>query len=114
MRYSRLLVREIKLSLKTMDDLHQSFALDAVPQQCDGYEVQKIPCCWILKEIDSGRRIKLNDSGMMIWDLCDGKQSVGELITFLKEQFPDAADSMEKDVQRTLDELVEERLITMG
>ncbi len=95
-----------------LSDLHQQFPLEANPVQIEGFSVSKIPCCWILTHDESDKRIKLNDSSMLIWQLCEGGNTVGVIIEALQEQFPDTED-MDKDIQRALDELLEEGLITM-
>ncbi|MEE9446724.1 MAG: PqqD family peptide modification chaperone [Arenicellales bacterium] len=92
--------------------LHKTFELGAIPVQCEDIEVNKIPCCWLLNKAGDEKRVKLNDSSMMIWQLCEGKYSVGELIDALQAQYPDAK-GMDKDIQRALDELLSEALITM-
>ena len=50
---------------------------------------------------------------MLIWQLCDGENTVGEMIGALQEAFPDVPD-MDRDVQRALDELLAEELIALG
>ncbi len=49
---------------------------------------------------------------MLIWQLCEADNTVGDIIGALQEQFP-GVDDMEKDIQRALDELLEEGLISM-
>jgi len=95
-----------------LEDLHQQFPLDAKPLQNEGFSVNKIPCCWIITNDESNNRIKLNDSSMLIWQLCEQDNTVGDIIGALKEQFPGVED-MDKDIQRALDELLEEGLISM-
>ena len=95
-----------------IDDLHQQFPLDAQPVQNEGFSVNKIPCCWIITNDEDGKRIKLNDSSMLIWQLCEADNTVGDIIGALQEQFPDV-EGMDKDIQRALDELLEEKLISM-
>jgi len=95
-----------------LENLHQQFSLDARPVQNEGFSVNKIPCCWIITKGDGGKRIKLNDSSMLIWQLCEANNTVGDIISALQEQFPDVED-MDKDIQRALDELLEEGLISM-
>jgi hypothetical protein len=96
----------------TLEDLHRQFSLDARPAQCEGFTVEKIPCCWIITQDDSGKKIKLNDSSMLIWQLCEADNTVGDIIGALQEEFPDVSD-MGKDINRALDELLEEGLISM-
>ena len=91
--------------------LHKEFPPDAVPRRVEGYYVQKIPCCYFLKNDDSRHYIKLNDSALVIWELCDGDRSVGEILQVLREGYPDAAESMERDLNRVLDEFDEEKVL---
>lgn len=96
----------------SLEDLHQQFPLDSRPVQSEGFTVQKIPCCWIITKKGSKQRIKLNDSSMLIWQLCEAENTVGDIISALQEEFPGVED-MDKDIQRALDELFEEGLISM-
>jgi len=95
-----------------LEHLHQQFSLDARPVQNEGFSVSKIPCCWIITKGEDSKRIKLNDSSMLIWQLCEADNTVGDIIGALQEQFP-GVDEMDKDIQRALDELLEEGLILM-
>ncbi len=96
-----------------LENLHRQFPLDARPVQSAGFSVNKIPCCWIItKEGDDGKRIKLNDSSMLIWQLCEADNTVGDIIGALQEQFP-GIDDIDKDIQRALDELLEEGLVSI-
>ena len=96
-----------------LDDLHQSFPLETQPQQNQDYTAEKIPCCWILSREGEEKKIKLKDSSMLIWQLCDGENTVGDMIGALEEAFPDVPD-IDRDVQRALDELLSEELISIG
>jgi len=96
-----------------LEDLHASQPLDAKPVQRPDCEVQKIPCCWIVTIPEQDRRVKLNDSSMLIWQLCEGGNTVGEIIEALQQQYP-GVEGMDKDIQRALDELLEEQLITIS
>lgn len=96
-----------------LEDLHATLPLDAKPIQLEGCDVQKIPCCWIVTIKEDDRRIKLNDSSMLIWQLCEGENTVGEIIDALRAEYPDVED-MDKDIQRALDELLEETLISIN
>ena len=84
---------------------------ESVPAQTPGFELQKTACCFFLKEEDSKNLVKLNDSSALIWQVCTGEWSVGEIIDVLKESYPDAAETMEKDVYTALDSLVKEGVV---
>ena len=86
---------------------------ETVPSQVPGFELQKTACCFFLKEEDSKNLVKLNDSSALIWQVCTGEWSVGEIIDVLKESYPDAADGMDKDVYTALDSLVKEGVVSI-
>lgn len=94
-------------------DIHPDLPPETVPRQKPGIHVEKIPCCFLLKDAGSGNVVKLNRSGMMIWQTCTGEWTVGEIIDALTEHYPDAAESMAKDVYRTLDTMREEGVISL-
>ncbi len=96
-----------------LEDLHADLPLDAKPLQRPDCDVQKIPCCWIVTPGGEDRRVKLNDSSMLIWRLCEGENTVGDIIGALQEQYPDV-EGMDKDIQRALDELLQETLISVS
>lgn len=95
-------------------DLHPDLPPDTVPRQQPGYTVQKIPCCFLLKHDQSGEIVKLNSTGMMIWQTCTGEWNVGEIIEALQDSYPEAADTMARDVFRTLDNMLDEGIITLN
>ena len=94
-------------------DIHPDLPAETIPNQVPGYSVQKIPCCYLLKHQETNNIVKLNATGMMIWQACTGEWSVGEIIDALKESYPDAAAEMDKDVYRALDNLQDEGVITL-
>jgi hypothetical protein len=85
----------------------------SVPAQIPNFELNKTACCYFLKEKEQGTMIKLNDSSALIWQVCTGEWEVGEIIDVLKENYPDAADSMEKDVYQALDLLISEGAVEL-
>lgn len=99
--------------LMEIETLHRQFPLDARLIQSESVSVEKIPCCWILTKAGEDRKIKLNDSSMLIWQLCEAGNTVGEIISVLRESFPEA-DDIDKDIHRALDELEEEGLVSVA
>ena len=98
----------------TIDDLHPELPLDTIPTQVEGYDMEKIPCCYLLRHESTNHVVKLNNTGMLIWQTCTGDWTVGEIIEALQESYPDAAESMPKDVFRALDNLKDEEVITLS
>ena len=93
---------------------HPVLPPQTIPNQAPGYTLEKTPCCFFLKNTETEKLTKLNQTGALIWQICTGEWSVGEIIDVLKESYPDAADGMENDVYRTMDLLLEQNLIDLS
>jgi len=48
---------------------------------------------------------------VIVWQLCNGENSVGEIISMLKEAYPDQAEQIEGDVVAVVQELAEKEAI---
>ena len=94
--------------------LHSEFPDNAVPKRCEGYRIEKIPCCFLLKNPDLKHTLKLNETSVLLWELCNGSLSVGGILEFLIDNFPEAVSTMRRDVFRVLDEFIEEDVITIS
>ncbi len=60
------------------------------------------------------KTIYLNSSAALIWGLCDGNNNIGEIISLLKDSFPEAGDQIKSDVLNSIDELVRNQAIFLG
>ena len=56
----------------------------------------------------------MNSTASIIWRLCDGSLSVAEIIDLLQEAFPDAKDSIEKDVIDSIELFVDNKAIELS
>ena len=72
--------------------------LEKVPTAKSSFELEEIDGELLLYSPESTRSIYMNSTASIIWRLCDGKLTVGEIVELLKEAFPDAVDSIEQDV----------------
>jgi hypothetical protein len=43
-----------------------------------------------------------NETAALIWELCDGERTGDEIIAMLKEVYPDAGETIARDVETTL------------
>ena len=57
-----------------------------------------------------GRAIYLSDSASLVWQLCDGHRTVGDITALLGDAYPEAAD-LHNDVERALQVFVELRVV---
>jgi len=81
---------------------------DRIPVQRRSFRVQEMDGETLLYSKVSKRTFYLNESATVIWKLCDGQRSVGEIVELLKETYPDLAEGFEADVSATLDRLMAE------
>ena len=81
----------------TDNHLHPVRSAGVTESQSDG-EV-------ILYSPGSEQALILNQSSALIWQLCDGRSSVGEIINALSEAFPDAGDQIQEDVINAIESL---------
>lgn len=49
----------------------------------------------------------LNDTGALIWELCDGSNSVADIIAILTDHYPEAREQIELDVQDIIQQLLD-------
>ena len=50
--------------------------------------------------------IYLNETGGLIWELCDGERSVGDIIDLLGDHYPESRHLIETDVKKIVIQLV--------
>ena len=55
----------------------------------------------------------LNETGALIWELCDGNRTVADVINFLQELYPESSSQIDEDVTGVLTRLVEKKIATL-
>lgn len=56
----------------------------------------------------------LNETGALIWELCDGKRSVAEVIEVLTELYPEHRDQIANDVMLLIRRLLEKQIAVLN
>jgi hypothetical protein len=59
----------------------------------------------ILYDTATHNVIYLDAPALVIWRLCDGERSLGEITSLIEQAYPQARDSIAHDVQKTVDAL---------
>ena len=52
--------------------------------------------------------IYLNETGALIWELCDGSRSIGDIIDLLSDHYPESRSEIETDVKTIIAQLVDQ------
>lgn len=75
---------------------------DQVPRKVEEFQIEEIDGELLLYNAGSTETIYLNEPAAIVWYLCDGERSVGEITGLLTESYPDASEGIESDVRDIL------------
>lgn len=81
--------------------------LDTVLAQAENFNLEDMDGEMLLYHVSSTRTLHLNSSAAIIWQLCDGQRSVGDIIEVLKENYGDSGDEINADVLAAVTELTD-------
>ena len=85
----------------------QSMNHSAIPKQKTDYFLEMLDGELILYHLDETRILYCSRTASIIWDLCDGQQTIEEIIALLSEAYPDAAGTMASDVEEALQQFLD-------
>ena len=88
--------------------------LSEKPKQKPDYHLEMIDGELLLYHLNETRILYFNETASLIWHLCDGQQSIGEITTLLSEAYPEAAESMAADVEETIEQFLTAGCIVMA
>lgn len=57
--------------------------------------------------------IYLNETGAMIWELCDGKRTIAEMIDILTETYPENSEQIQTGVMDIISRLVDKNVAVL-
>ncbi len=76
--------------------------LNAVPVPVEGFQIQSLDGEMVLLHPSQNFVLHINQTGALIWQLCDGARSLSEMIEILIALYPDAAGQIPVDVFETI------------
>ena len=88
--------------------------LAKVPTTKSSFELEEIDGELLLYSPESTRSIYMNSTASIIWRLCDGQLTVGEIVELLKQAFPEAKDSIQQDVVNSIELFVSNDAIELS
>jgi len=95
-----------------MTDLDRTM-IDHVPKAATDVEIEVVDSEVLLYHPQQTRAVYLNPTAAVVWGLCDGRRSVGDIIRVIGESYPDA-DSLTDDVLAALNQLQESGVLVVG
>ncbi|MFP4345721.1 MAG: PqqD family protein [Anaerolineales bacterium] len=84
------------------------------PRREPGYRLEMVDDELLLFHPATTRIVYCNATAGLIWRLCDGERTVGEIVALLTEAYPEAAETLAADVERALEQLCACRAITLA
>lgn len=85
----------------------------AVPVRDERYRVERLPCCYFLKDEHDRTLFTLNNTSVLVWGLCTGEWNVGDIVVTLEESFPESRDRIREDVLGVLREFRDHEVIRL-
>jgi hypothetical protein len=78
----------------------------AIPAPVDGFQVATLDDEIVLLHPTRNIIIHSNQTGALIWQLCDGIRSVDEIVGILSVAYPEASSEIQADVPTVIQTLV--------
>lgn len=96
------------------DHIEQDSTVDErIPVRVDHFQVERLDENVLLYHPGLTKTLRLNETAAVLWELCDGERSVGDIAAMLADAYPDQADVIAVDVRATLRGLVVEGAVTL-
>jgi len=74
---------------------------------------EKLGRITLLFDMTAGRLYELNETGRLLWSLCDGKHDIDDMARIIVQQFEVSNDDIEQDILSFLQNLRELNLIRL-
>ena len=85
--------------------------LDTRPRRQDGVLAQSVQGQTVLLRLDDGSYYAIDAVGALVWELCDGRRSLGDIVAVVHERFAAEEDQVRQDVLEFVSDLQGERLL---
>ena len=75
-----------------------------VPKPKPDYRLEQMEDELLLYHPGETRTVYLNQTASLVWQLCDGERSAGDIMRLLQDSFPESSDQIAADVRAALAE----------
>lgn len=94
-------------------DSDQERLLESAPRAATGCAVEVMGDEVVVYDPASDHVHYLSDTAAVIWQLCDGRRTVDEIVELLREAYPDSSDKIPQDVKATVASMIESHLLAV-
>lgn len=85
--------------------------MQSSPKRKDQVIAQKAANDFLLFNMDDGNYYSLNEVGGRVWELCDGKHTVAQLVATLAAEYDAPREALQNDILELLEKLCSGKLI---
>jgi hypothetical protein len=93
---------------------HKAWSPAAVPCQAEGAIHRTLGDEAVVLDVDESHYYVLNETGTLIWNLCDGKHTLGDISVALCKEFDVSQDAAQASLSRFMDDLVQVHLLVLS
>lgn len=83
-------------------------ANERIPKRVEHFLLEHLDGEMLLYHPGLAKTIQLNETASMIWGLCNGQRSIGEIAELLSGAFAEDGRQVEEDVSRTVQRFADE------
>ncbi len=83
-----------------------------VPKPVEGFHVEALDGETVLLHPTRNIIIYSNQTGTLIWQLCDGQRTVDDIVEILSAAYPESKDEIVADVSQTIQMLISRGALT--
>ena len=80
----------------------------SIPKPIEGFQTQTLDGEIVLFHPTHNTIIHINQTGALVWQLCDHARTVGEIVELLSTAYPEAQDEIALDVPETIQILIQQ------
>jgi len=88
--------------------------LDDKPIRNESCHMEELDDEVLLYNPGNNKTLYVNKSASVIWQLCNGDQSVEDIIKMIQDAYPSNDDELRQDILETLNNLAENEAVTVG
>lgn len=85
---------------------------EAIPRANTEFSLEEIDDELLLYHPAKTKAVYLNETAALVWQLCDSKRSVAEIVSLLQENYPES-ETIQSDVEQTLQQLADNGAIEL-
>lgn len=86
---------------------------EAIPRANTDFSLEEIDDELLLYHPAKTRAVYLNETAALVWQLCDSKRSVAEIVSLLEENYPES-NTIRSDVEQTLQQLADNGAVELN